>query len=84
MPRRLVPSGRTERQHFWKRHVRLTGIGLVSILGFHREDIHGNCVRAEVPPDLLESADIGVPGAKARLANLRRKPIMREKRLSIF
>lgn len=31
---RLVRSDETERQHFWKRHVRLTGIGLVSILGF--------------------------------------------------
>ena len=31
----------------------------------------------------MESADIGVLGAKARLANLRRKLIMREKRLSI-
>ena len=78
----LLKTSQTGVQHFWKRHVRLGGIGLPSIMGFHREDIHGNCVRAEVPPDLLESADIGVPGAKARLANLRRKPIMREKRLS--
>ena len=51
----LLKTSQTGVQHFWKRHVRLGGIGLPSILGFHREDIHGNCVRAEVPPDLLES-----------------------------
>lgn len=43
----LLKTSQTGVQHFWKRHVRLGGIGLPSILGFHREDancIHTGCM----------------------------------------
>ena len=42
-------------------------IGCMDGYLFHREDIHGNCVRAEVPPDLLESAEKDVPGTSVSL-----------------
>ena len=39
----LLKTSQTGVQHFWKRHVRLGGIGLPSILGFHREG-SANCI----------------------------------------
>ena len=59
MPPRLVRSGRTEAI---PHSTGLSGRGMLTRhhafdhFTVHREDIHGNCVRAEVPPDLLESA----------------------------
>ncbi len=42
---RVLPlkTSQTGVQHFWKRHVRLGGIGLPSILGFHWEG-SANCI----------------------------------------
>lgn len=43
----LLKTSQTGVQHFWKRHVRLTGSGLVSIMGSYREGatcMHVGCM----------------------------------------
>lgn len=55
----LLKTSQTGVQHFWKRHVRLTGIVLVSILGFlGRMLLHAHGMYGRVLPSLTNGMGI--------------------------